>query len=127
MQGCIVVTLDKRIPLQAERERHRLKHKGDLTHQFKGDVVIIKSEEKNRAQWKLGIIDDLITGSDGLIRGVKLKSRKSRLERPIQHLYPELSCDGLVQTPPEVLDADTPTTKGCHGGSQITHPRYKRE
>ena len=86
-----------------------MKHKGDLTHPFKGDVVIIKSEEKNRAQWKLGVVEDLITGRDGVIRGAKLTSGKSRLERQIQHLYPlELSCDGLVQTPPEVLDADAP-------------------
>ena len=95
--------------LRGLRERHRLKHKGDVAYPSKGEVVIIKSEEKNRAQWKLGVVEDLITGRDGVIRGAKLKSGKSFLERPIQHLYPlELSCDKTVQTPPVTLNADAP-------------------
>lgn len=95
--------------LRGLRERHRLKHKGDMTYPSKGEVVIIKSEEKNRAQGKLGIVEDVITGRDGGIRGAKLKSGKSHLERPIQHLYPlELNCDKSVQTPPVTLNADAP-------------------
>lgn len=95
--------------LRGLRERHRLKHKGDTTYPSKGEVVIIKSEEKNRAQWKLGVVEDLITGRDGVIRGAKLKTGKSRLERPIQHLYPlELSCDMPMQNPPEPLNPMAP-------------------
>lgn len=48
--------------LRGLRERHRLKHKGDSTHPAEGDMVIIKSEEKNHAQWKLGVVIDLMTG-----------------------------------------------------------------
>ena len=60
----------------------------------KGDVVIIKGEEKNRGLWKLGIVQELITGRDGVVRGAKLRAGRSYLERPVQHLYPmELSCD----------------------------------
>ena len=69
--------------LRGLRERHRLKHKGDVTYPSRGEVVIIKSEEKNRAQWKLGVVEDLITARDGVIRGAKLKSGKVHLERPI--------------------------------------------
>ena len=58
-----MVTLDKRVPPQM-KGRQRLKNKGDMTYPSKGEVVVIKSEEKNRAQWKLGVADDLITGSD---------------------------------------------------------------
>ena len=95
--------------LRGLRERHRLKHSGEVTYPSKGEVVIIKSEEKNRAQWKLGVVEDLITGRDGVIRGAKLKTGKSHLERPIQHLYPlELSCDKPVQTPRDTLNADAP-------------------
>ena len=43
-------------------ERHCLKHKGDSIHPAEGDLVIIKSEEKNCAQWKLGVVIDVITG-----------------------------------------------------------------
>ena len=39
----------------------------------KGDVVIIKGEEKNRGLWKLGIVKELITGPDRVVRGAKLR------------------------------------------------------
>ena len=95
--------------LRRLRERHQLKHKGDMTYPSKGEVIIIKSEERNQAQWKLGAVEDLITGRDGVIRGVKLRSGNSHLEHSIQHLYPlELSCDKSVQTPSETLNADAP-------------------
>ena len=62
-------------------------------------MLIIRSDEKNRTQWKLGVVDDLITGCDSVVRGAKLRSSKSSLERPLQHLYPlELSCDSTVET-----------------------------
>ena len=79
------------------RESHRLKHKGNSSYPSKGDVLIIRSDEKNRTQWKLGVVDDLISWCDGVVRGAKLRSSKSNLERPLQHLYPlELSCDSTV-------------------------------
>ena len=62
-------------------------------------MLIIKSDEKNRTQWKLGVVDDLITGCDGVVRGVMLRFSKSSLESALQHLYPlELSCDSTVET-----------------------------
>ena len=80
--------------LRGLRERHKLKHKNGHVHAARGDVVIIKSEEKNRGQWKLGIIEELITGQDGVVRGAKLRAGKSILERPVQLLYPlELSSE----------------------------------
>ena len=83
--------------LRGFRERHRLKHKGDSNHPAKGDVVIIKSDERNRAQWKLGVVEDLITGQDGGVRGAKLRTPKSVMECPVQFLYPlELTCDSGV-------------------------------
>ena len=95
--------------LHGLRKRHWLKDKGDVTYRSKGEVVIIKSEEKNRAQWKLGVAENPITGDDRVIRGAKLKFGKSHLKRLIQHLYPlEFSCDKSVQTPPETLNADAP-------------------
>ena len=87
--------LDQRIPGGGGLwERHCLKHKGNSIHPTEGDVVIIKSEEKNCAQWKLGVVIDVITGRDGVVPGAKLRTPKSVIERPVQHLYPlELSCD----------------------------------
>ena len=59
-----------------------------------GDVVIIKSDERNRGEWPLGIVETLYEGKDGVVRAVRLRAGKSFMERPVQHLYPlELSCD----------------------------------
>ena len=59
-----------------------------------GDVVIVRSDQRNRAKWPLAIVDKLILGKDGVVRAVKLRAGKPFLERPVQHLYPlELSYD----------------------------------
>ena len=80
--------------LRALRERHRLKHKSKDHHITVGDVVLIKSTERNRNNWPLGIVENLITGKDGVIWAARLRSGRDRLERTVQQLYPlELSCD----------------------------------
>ena len=59
-----------------------------------GDVVLIKGDEKHRGKWNIGIVEELYEGKDNVIRAVKLRSRKTHIERPVQFLYPlELSCD----------------------------------
>jgi hypothetical protein len=60
----------------------------------RGDVVLIKGDERNRGKWKIGIIESFIVGRDGVIRGARLRAEKSHIERAMQHLFPmELSCD----------------------------------
>ena len=57
-------------------------------------MVIIKDDDRNRNKWKLGIVEDLIAGRDGVVRVAKLRAGKTTLERAIQQLYPlELTCD----------------------------------
>ena len=82
--------------LRAPRERHRLKYGNSKNPLSVGDVVILKSEERNRNRnyWPLGIIEKLIVGRDGVVRAERVRTRKTVLERAIQRLYPlELSCD----------------------------------
>ena len=75
-------------------ERHRLKYGNSKNPLSVGDVLILKSEERNRNCWPLGIIEKLIAGHDGVLRAAKVRTQKTVLERAIQHLYPlELSCD----------------------------------
>ena len=75
------------------RERHIMLEGKPHTLSF-GDVVIIKSDERNRGEWPLGIVEELYEGKDGIVRAVKLRAGKNFMERPIQHLYPlELSCN----------------------------------
>lgn len=83
--------------LRALRERHRLKHGNKQSSLAVGDVVIIKSPERNKNSWPLGIVERLIVGRDGVVRGAGLRAGRSHIERPVQHLYPlELSCDAEV-------------------------------
>ena len=92
--------------LRSLRERHRnlLGAKGAVP--VVGDVVILKTDEKSRGKWPLGIIEELIVGKDGVVRAAKVRTGKNQLERAIQHLFPlELSCDRRseeVQLNPEV-------------------------
>lgn len=80
--------------LRSLRERHRLKYGDKKCTLAVGDVVVIQSPEQNRNCWPLGIVEQLIEGRDGVVRGARLRAGRSHLERPIQHLYPlELSCD----------------------------------
>ena len=50
--------------------------------------MIVKSQERNRSSWPLGIVEQLIAGRDGVVRGAKLRVGRSHVERPVQ-----LSCD----------------------------------
>ena len=70
------------------RERHRMNQGSKTSNLAVGDVVMIRGDENNRNLWKLGIIDELITEKDGVVRAAKLRAGKSYLERGIQNLYP---------------------------------------
>ena len=95
--------------LRALRERHRLKHQAVDNSLAQGDVVIIKEDQRNRNSWKLGIVDQLIVGRDGIVRAAKLRAGKSFLERAVQQLYPlELSCDRTTVATPVPLNPDAP-------------------
>ena len=103
-----MVEVDHRV-LKALRERHNLiRRTGEATVHL-GDGVLIKEEERNRRRWKFGIVEELIKGRDGVVRGARLRAGKSYLERPVQHLYPlELSCDRPVEERGVTLSAQAP-------------------
>ena len=80
--------------LTALRERHNLTHKARKFLPKCGDVVMVKTDNKNRGTWPLAIVNQVYPGKNGVIRGVQLKTANGKLERPVQHLYPlELECD----------------------------------
>ena len=113
--------------LRSLRERHNFKHKGKPCTLSVGDIVIIKSEDKNRGKWPLGIIQELYPGRDGVVRAARLRSGKSFLERPLQHLYPlELSCVCAVQGSPAVLSADAPTFRPRRQASLQAEQRIRQ-
>ena len=57
-----------------------------------GDVVLVYDQDRPRGQWKVAIVEEVITGSDGYVRGavVRLHSKSGRLtslRRSVCHLY----------------------------------------
>ena len=93
--------------LRGLRERHAVKDKDSPCGVEKGDVCVIKDDNKDRNKWKLGIVKELIAGRDGVVRAVKLRAGKSYLERAVQQLYPlELSCDKPREVPKPPLNPE---------------------
>ena len=67
-----------------------------------GDIVTVAKEGVSRGKWRLGKVEELITGKDGEIRVAKVKvlTKKGKpiyLNRPVQKFYP-LEVRGPVQT-----------------------------
>ena len=52
-----------------------------------GDVVQIH-DDTPRIQWRLGVIEGLNKGNDGLIRSVNIRTSTGRTNRPLAKLYP---------------------------------------
>ena len=48
--------------LRGLREQHCLKHSESQSDIAVGDVMLVKDDERNRGKWKMGIVDELITG-----------------------------------------------------------------
>lgn len=76
------------------REYHRVREeKGSKCDVRVGEVVTIYDESHPRGLWRLGKIEKLIRGSDGVIRGVRVRVASKKgcpktLHRPLQHVYP---------------------------------------
>ena len=64
-----------------------------------GDVVVVYEEDRKRGEWKMGIVEGLVTGRDGNVRGAHVrvitKGKPVHLSRPVQKLYPlEIRSEG---------------------------------
>ena len=58
-----------------------------------GEVVIIFDKDAPRGKWRMGVVEELLAGRDGKVRGAVIKTvqksgRQVRLRRAVQHLYP---------------------------------------
>ena len=72
--------------LTSLREFHR--SSGDTRQVIKkGDVVIIH-DDTPRTRWKIAVVNDLVTGGDGLVRAATLRTANGTTNRPITKLYP---------------------------------------
>ena len=73
------------------REAHRMNAKSSAEAKT-GDVVLIQDDNVKRGMWKMGIVEEVIKGKDGYIRGAKVrkigKGKPEILNRPLQKLFP---------------------------------------
>ena len=110
MQAVILKQFWKRWKLEyltSLREFH--KTTGNNTQQVRiGDVVLVH-DDVPRINWQLAVIEDVVRGSDGLIRAAYIRTKNVRTNRPIARLYPLEVChtEGLmVPEDPEMKDPD---------------------
>jgi hypothetical protein len=83
--------------LTSLREFHKTTGKNNQTIRV-GEVVLIH-DDSPRIKWKLAVIEDLITGNDGLIRAANLRTSTGQTNRPIAKLYPlEVRTDIMSKT-----------------------------
>ena len=69
-------------------------------------MILIKGERRKR-QMEVGVVERLIQGRDGVIRGAQLRAGKTHPERLLQLLYPlELTCDRSERRRGETLRSD---------------------
>ena len=63
--------------LAALRERYHCNRKGKKESLKIGDVVLIRSEERNQGKWPLGVVVELFNGRDGVVCAAKLCAGKA--------------------------------------------------
>ena len=84
----------KREYLLELREFHRTQpNKGIDRSPEKGEIVSIYDEDHPRGVWRIGRVDELIEGADGIVRGVVVKTMSKKgqmrtLRHPVQQIYP---------------------------------------
>ena len=73
-----------------------------------GDVVLVH-DDVPRVNWQLAVIEDVVRGSDGMIRAAHIRTKNGRTNRPIARLYPlEVhhtdSANKMVSEDPQLSD-----------------------
>ena len=79
--------------LELRNARRQTARKGVNRPIHVGEMVIIQDTDLTMGFWRLGRVEELITGTDSKVRGASVKihspdNRFTHLQRPIQHLYP---------------------------------------
>ncbi|XP_046857806.1 uncharacterized protein LOC124451225 [Xenia sp. Carnegie-2017] len=97
------------------REIHKGKGKVKGSIAKVGDVVLVYDEGLKRGFWKLVVMERLVKGKDGVVRGATVrmveKGRSRALNRPLQKLHPlEISEECLNEV-------ETRKNKACKGES----------
>ena len=113
--------MENRVPNVSQRiSSHDRKQFSDSQEE-----VVLVHNDTPRINWRLAVIEDVITGHDGLIRAVNIRMSNGRISR----LYPlEISCKtDPEQASPDIVNdyknSDPSTTQECQ--SQDVRPTRK--
>ena len=91
------------------RETHKMKTQSKSVVVKPGDAVMIHDDGLKRSRWAMGIVEETISGNDGVIRGARLRRLSSDgkhqvIERPIQKLYPlEINHEKYSKEPTDTI------------------------
>jgi len=79
------------------REFHRTS--GSNVQTVKRGALVLVHDDTPRISWRLSVIEDIITGKDGLVRAAKIRTSTSKTNHPITKLYPleVITSDSLPQ------------------------------
>ena len=99
-----------------------------------GDVVLIHDPVQPRTLWRIGKVEKLLQGSDGLVRGASLRVRSGTttilLNRPLQHLYPlEIGApaDRMDQPEPDKPTVVTRRSQPTRVAAQVARLRIEEQ
>ena len=84
------------------REFHKMQFRKAVPIEI-GDLVLLQEDNVKRGQWKTAVVENLINGKDGEIRGAVVrkagKGKPETLIRPLQKLFPlEISARDHLKT-----------------------------
>ena len=99
-----------------------------------GDVVLIHDPVQPSTLWRIGKVEKLLQGSDGLLRGASLRVRSGTttilLNRPLQHLYPlEIGApaDRMDQPKPDKPTVVTRRSQPTRVAAQVARLRIEEQ
>lgn len=123
------------------RNAHRLRTKQPTEESIRaGDIVIMHEDGLQRGLWRLGRVETLITGKDGITRGATVKSntrnqgRPTTLRRPLQKLYPlehattcpQATRDPVAETSDPVAENTEPAAANRPSNEPVAEDRPRR-
>ena len=112
------------------REFHQTS--GSNVQTIKSGAIVLVHDDTPRLTWHLTVVEDTISGQDGLIRAANIRTSTGRTNRPITKLYPlEVSTAESssiqkqnYQHKEKLSDsvAQNPTVEAARGSSKHTRP-----
>ncbi len=92
-----------------------------------GNVVIVKTESKNRGTWPLATVKKTYVGKDEIIRGFELQTANGKLDRPVQFLNPlQLACDAKPAMKDANLNPKAPGFRPKRSAAEAARVRIRQ-